>query len=880
MSRSPAVWGVVALCALAPRAAAQDRYEPVLAGLSARCIGPANMGGRVTELAVVESDPNTYYVAAAGGGVWKTADGGATFKPIFDDQPTQCVGAVAVCQGKPDVVYVGTGEANPRNSVSWGAGVFRSADGGKTWRNCGLADTHHIGRIAVHPTNPDVAYVAALGHVWGPNKERGLYKTADGGKTWQHVKYIDENTGFVDVQMDPSEPDTLYAAAWSVRRDAFSGGNPRTQTSATGGLFKTTDGGKTWEQMKGGLPEKAAYGRSGLAVYRKNPKVVYAIVHTSESVIPPASANAGQAATPVGKDGKPGTPGKPETGGVFRSEDSGKTWTKVNDIVPRPFYYGQIRIDPSDDQRVYVLGVPLSASADGGRSFVTIARTIHVDHHALWINPKDGQHLIVGNDGGLFTSKDRGATFSANRGLCISQFYGVAVDPRVPYRVFGGLQDNGSWGGPSATRYDDGITLADWGHGLIGGDYRRSFLSGDGFQAAVDPTDPDTVYLESQYGGLARINLRGPKGPTTRSIRPPAPKGGPPNRYNWNAPILLSPHDPKTLYYGAQHLYKSTNRGDSWEKISADLTAPPKEGPFAGHTILSTAESPVKAGVLWVGTDNGRLWVTKDDGKNWTDVSDKLPGPQARAIAKVECSHFTPGTAMVAVDRHRNDDFKPYLFVTLDYGETWKSFSGNLPNGAVVGVVRQSSKDKFVLFAGTELGAYVTFDAGTKWHPLMKSGGLARVRVDDIVIHPKQRELVLGTHGRGIWIVDIAPLEQLTEAVWKSDAHLFDVRPAYWHKPVARPAPAPAGFKCANPPVGIPVHFLTTPKTAGKAEVTCTDATGKRVGLYLGKDAAGLDGCVFDVKQAGDYTITLKAGGVTQSKTVTVTEWAAKPGEE
>ena len=524
MSRSPGLLGVAValLFVLAPRASAQDRYEPIVAGLSARCIGPANMGGRVTEIAVIESDPKTFYVAAAGGGVWKTTDGGATFTPIFDDQSTQCIGAVAVCQGKPDVVYVGTGEGNPRNSVSWGAGVFRSADGGKTWRNCGLADTHHIGRIVVHPTNPDVAYVAALGHIWGPNKERGLFKTIDGGKTWHNTKFIDENTGFVDVQMDPGEPDTLYAAAWSVRRDGFSGGSPRTQTSATGGLFKTTDGGKTWEQLKGGLPEKVAYGRCGLAVYAKNPKVVYAVVHTSETA--GSLTNAGQPATPLTKDMKPGTPGKVETGGIFRSDDKGKTWTKVNDLVPRPFYYGQVRIDPSDDQRIYVLGVALQSSADGGRSFTIIARTIHVDHHALWINPKDGQHLILGNDGGLFTSKDRGATFAPHRGLCISQFYGVAVDSRVPYRVFGGLQDNGSWGGPSATRYADGITLADWGQGMIGGDYRRSFLGGDGFQAAVDPADPDTVYLESQYGGLARVNLRGPKGPTTRSIRPPAPR--------------------------------------------------------------------------------------------------------------------------------------------------------------------------------------------------------------------------------------------------------------------------------------------------------------------------------------------------------------------
>jgi photosystem II stability/assembly factor-like uncharacterized protein len=561
-----------------------------------------------------------------------------------------------------------------------------------------------------------------------------------------------------------------------------------------------------------------------------------------------------------------------QTGGVFRSEDRGKTWKKVNDLVPRPFYYGQVRIDPNDSNRVYVLGIQFFASSDGGRSFAAIGRTIHADHHALWINPKDGKHMIVGNDGGLYSSKDRGQTFASHRGLVISQFYGVAIDTRTPYRVYGGLQDNGSWGAPTATRYEDGITQGDW----------LRLLGADGFQAAVDPADPFTVYVESQYGGLNRVALRTPKGgPQAKSIRPPAPKGGPQLRFNWNSPILLSPHNPKTLYYGAQHLYKSTNRGDSWEKISADLTAPPKEGLVSptAHTILSLAESPVQAGVLWVGTDDGKLWVSKNGGKDWSDVSAKLPGPKARAVAKIECSHFDAGAAFVAVDRHRNDDFKPHIYATRDHGETWAPVAGNLPDGAVVGVVRQSSRDKSLLVAGTELGLFVTFDAGAKWHRLAKIGMPAHVRVDDLVIHPRERDLVIGTHGRGIWIVDISPLEQLTEAAWTADAHLFDVKPAYWHKPAARGA-APPGFKAPNPPVGIPVHFLTTARSAGKVEVTCTNAAGKRVGLYLGKDSPGLDGCVFDVKEAGDYIITLKAGDVKQSKKVTVKALEADKAEE
>jgi photosystem II stability/assembly factor-like uncharacterized protein len=876
-----------------------ESLRPVFDGLKARCIGPANMGGRVVDLAVVESNPDVFYVATAGGGVWKTTDGGTTLTSVFDGQPTQCTGSIAVCQSKPEVVYVGTGEGNPRNSVSWGNGVYKSTDGGKSWKHCGLADTHHIGRVVVHPKNPDVAYVAALGHFWGPNNERGLYKTTDGGKTWRKSKTISADTGFVDLQMDPADPETLYAAAWQVRRDAFSGGSPRTQVGDDGGLFKTSDGGKTWEKMAGGLPEKVGYGRCGLSVYRKDPNVVFAIVHTSETV--GQLSNTGQAATAVGKDGKVAKVGPTERGGIFRSDDKGLTWKKINDLVPRPFYYGQIRVDPSDDQNLYVLGVSFHVSRDGGVTFPAFRTTMHSDHHAMWINPKDSDNLIVGNDGGLYVSKDRGKTFEAKRGLVISQFYGVAVDSKTPYNVYGGLQDNGSWGGPVATPYPDGVTLADW----------KRLLGGDGFQAAVDPEEPNTVYVESQYGNLNRVDVskfgggggfgRG----ATRSIRPGGgqkggqkkgdqPKGeqpkGPSNRFNWNAPILLSPHDAKTLYYGGQFLYKTTDRGDKWQKISPDLTAWSKaERPTnSGHTILSTAESPVKRGVLWVGTDDGKLWVSKNDGGEWTDLTEKLSGaPTERAIPRIECSHFDAGTAYVVVDRHRNDDFKPYVFVTTDYGQTWKALANNLPPGAVVGVVRQSSRAKDLLFAGTELGLYASLDAGKTWHHLDKTGLPRGVRVDDLVIHPRERDLVVGTHGRGIWVMDVSPLEQLSSKVIAAEAHLFAVKPVTLVKQEVRPEPAakapaiPKGaFTAPNPPQGITVHFLTTASVASKVAVTCKDPTGKQTGIYLGKGAPGLDSVVFEVKEPGEYTIDFNAGEVTQTRKVMVKrEGGAKADE-
>lgn len=453
--------------------------EPSLfAALPARNIGPANMGGRIVDLAVVESDPKTIYVVPATGGLWKTVDNGDTWHPIFDEQATLSLGAVAVSQSDPNVIWVGTGEPNAHNSVSWGDGVYKSTDAGKTWKNMGLKDTRHIGRVLIHPKNPDIVYVAALGHIWGPNKERGLYKTTDSGKTWQQSKYVNENTGIIDIAMDPSDPEILYASTYCVRRDAFSGGNPVTQTGPDTGLFKTEDGGKTWTKMADGLPNRP-FGRCSFAICRKDPKIVYAVVQTDKTRISVPSEQTAKT-----------NPGDLDIGGIFRSDDKGKTWKKLNDLCPRAFYFGQIRVDPNDEQQVYVLGVAFYQSSDGGKKFTTSAANTHADHHALWIDPADSKHMILGNDGGLYFSKNKGASWEAIRNLPLGQFYGVAVDMRKPYRVYGGLQDNGSWGGPTATHFADGIALNDWKR--IGG--------GDGFQCAVDPMDSDIVYFETQYG--------------------------------------------------------------------------------------------------------------------------------------------------------------------------------------------------------------------------------------------------------------------------------------------------------------------------------------------------------------------------------------------
>jgi photosystem II stability/assembly factor-like uncharacterized protein len=862
-----ALFTLFVVVATSQTAESDPTKEPTLFdALPARNIGPANMGGRIVDVDVVEKDPKIIYVAPATGGLWKTVDGGDTWKSVFDEQTTLCMGAVAVSQSNPDIVWVGTGEANARNSVSWGDGVYKSTDGGKTWKNMGLKETRHIGRVVVHPKNPDIVYVAALGHLWAPNKERGLYKTSDGGKTWQQVKYINEDTGFIDVAIDPSDPEILYASTYCVRRDGFSGGNPKTQTGPQTGLLKTEDGGKTWHVMTEGLPNRPL-GRCGLSVYRKNPKIVYAIIQTDK--------------TNVGREGQLAktNQGDVDLGGVFRSEDKGKTWKKLNDLCPRPFYYGQIRVDPNDDQRIYVLGVQFQQSDDGGKKFVVGGRGTHSDHHALWIDPKDSNHLILGNDGGLFFSKNKGTAWEAIRTLPIGQFYGVAVDMRKPYRVYGGLQDNGSWGGPSATAFADGIALNDW---------QRIPPSGDGFQAAADPNDLDTVYAESQYGGLMRVNLKDVgkgKDAGGKSMKPKADKNEPAYRFNWNAPILLSPHKSTMIYYGGNYLFKSTDRGDNWEKISPDLThGKPGVAADFGHTITTIAESPKKAGLLYVGTDDGRLHVSKNDGKDWIDLSEKIPDlPQERWITRVECANFDEGTAYVTIDRHRNDDLKPYIFKTTDYGVTWKPLANNLPPEAPVHVIRESSKNKNLLFAGTENGLFISQDGGQKWQHFT-NGLPPAVIVHDLVIHPRDRELVIGTHARSVYVMDIAPLEEMTDKVMASDVYLFTVKPATTVMVKTRDEMTASNgvtrhYTALNPEFGAAIYYYLKTAVTAPPTLTINDGDKKVIARLTGSKDAGLHHVVWNLRgseedaprvEAGDYTVTLKVGEQTLTQKVTV----------
>jgi photosystem II stability/assembly factor-like uncharacterized protein len=813
----------------------------VLDRLSARCIGPANMGGRVVDLAVVESQPGTMYVATASGGLWKTVNNGTTLAPVFERENTVSLGAVAVAPSHPDIIWAGTGEANPRNSVSWGDGVYKSTDGGSTWRNMGLKESAHIGRIVIHPSDPDIVYVAALGRLWGPNPERGLFKTTDGGKSWRCVMYVDADTGCIDVVMDPGDPETLYAAAYRVRRDAFSGGNPAVQYGERAGLYKSSDGGRTWLHLTNGLP-RGAQGRCGIAVFRKNPRIVYAIVQTDKTLL--------------SRDCEFGQPERPssrlETGGVFRSEDAGQSWTKLNDLCPRPFYFSQIRVDPNDAQRVYALGVTLHVSSDGGRTFSykDAAEGAHADHHALWIDPHDSRHLILGNDGGVAFSYDRGTTWERLQNLPIAQFYAIAVDMRKPYRVYGGLQDSGTWSGPSATRSREGITPADWSR----------ILGYDGFQCRIDPNEQDIVYVESQYGHPRRLNVRTGE---SKDIQPRPPRGASEYRFNWNAPLLISPHDPRTIYFGGNFVFCSTNRGDDWNKISPDLTrGPPGRNAYMGHTLTALAESPLSAGLLYAGSDDGRVHVRRAENVNWLDVSDKFPGvPPDRWVTHIECSPFAANTAYLAVDRHRNDDRRPYLYRTVDAGDSWQSIVSNLPMEGPIHVLREDPFRQGLLYVGTEFGLFVSLNGGGTWHRLR--GGLPTVAVHDLVVHPRERELVIATHGRGVYILDVAPLEQLTAEVLSAPAHLFEVRPAtrFTHHGVRWPSRV---FAAPNPPFGATIYYHVGSPGKDPVRVTITDATGNRVADLNGTGEQGLQRVHWNLRTGkgdGEEPILVPAGG-------------------
>lgn len=830
----------------AATAPAGPNYSEVMKDLRFRSIGPAVMGGRIDDFAVVESNPSIVYVGTASGGILKTVNGGTTWEPIFDNEEVSTIGDLAIAPSSPDTIWAGTGEPNNRQSSSWGNGVYKSTDAGKTWQHMGLRATESIGRIVIHPANPNIVYVAAVGKLWGPSKERGVYKTTDGGRTWTNILYINEDTGVIDIVIDSASPDTLLAGAYQRRRTVFgfNGSGPH------GGIHKTTDGGATWKKLVVGLPWDPNFRPGQMGPGAAPDPFMAAIaaqfgIQMTPPAQPAAQADAGKPQE-IGRIGLNFYRGNTSivyalvehrNGGTFRSDDKGETWVRMSDVNPRAMYYSQIHVDPNNDQRVWALGASMFNSEDGGRSYVSNrVQRIHGDYHALWINPANSNHVMAGSDGGIHWSWDGGRTWDAVMTYPLGQFYEIGVDMRKPYYICGGLQDNNTWCGPSASMDIAGIRNADWY--TTGG--------GDGFYAQMDPTDPNIVYAESQDGNVLRRDLRTHE---SKSIRPQEGEGEARFRFQWNSPIVISAHNPATIYYGGNFVFKSNNRGDAWTKISPDLTnnqerdklpimgKVPDGDTLSRHdgvqqwpTTTTLSESPVNKDVLWAGTDDGNLHVTRDGGTTWKNVAEKVPGvPKGTYVSRVIASKHAEGTAYVTFDGHRMDDFGIYVFASSDFGETWKAIRNGIPdNKGIVNVIREHHKNPDLLLAGTEYGAYISFDRGATWTRI--KNGMPTVPVDDILIHPRENDLIFGTHGRSIWIMDnINSLEQMNAKVADSDLTLFDLRPAIMWRVAGRTTSASTGHKLfngANPPNGAIIDYYLKNKIEGAPAQAAAAAGG------------------------------------------------------
>jgi len=842
-------------------AQAQTSLETAISHLEYRGIGPALMGGRISDLEVVASKPQMFYVATATGGLWKTENHGTSWTPLFDDQTTSSIGDVTIFQANPNLLWVGTGEPQNRQSSPWGNGVYKSTDAGNTWAHMGLAETKHIGRILIHPRNPDVVYVAAVGDLWGPNEERGVFRTRDGGNTWDRVLYIDEHTGAIDLAMDPGDPNTIFAAMYQRQRTGwgFNGGGPGS------GLYRTVDGGENWVELTDGLPE-GDKGRIGIDIYRQDGNVVYALIE-ADAREPSAGFR---------------TPSRTSDGGTYRSLDRGKTWEKMSDTNPRPMYYSQIRIDPSNPDRIYVLATQLMVSDDAGRTFRSDGVIqVHVDHHALWIDPNDSDHLILGSDGGVSVSWDGTRHWRMFDNIPLAQFYAIGFDMRDPYFVCGGLQDNDAWCGPSNTRSFHGIRNQDW--------YETVY--GDGFFTIVDPTDSTIVFSESQGGNMNRYDLTTGEKTPMRPITGPREDGDTTKayRFNWNSPLQLSPHDPATVYLGANYLMRSRDHGMTWEEVGGiDLTkqidretleimgVSGSEAQLSINDGISTygnlttlAESPLVPGLIYIGTDDGNLQVTRDDGSTWENVVDQIPGlPDRTYVSRVEASSHAGGRVYATFDGHRNGDYAPYVYLSEDYGQTWDPITGGLPDGWSVNVIVEHHRAPNLLFLGNEVGVYVSVDRGQNWARFKNN--LPVVPVDDILIHPRENDLIVGTHGRGMYIMsDVTPLEHLSPDMMAEDGRVFPSRSIMWAERGDWPFYG-ATFSAPNPPRGARIRYYLRDAPSDVTAIddgdgshdeadgedfslTVTDMSGKHVRTLEAPSSPGINEVIWDWRYDPPY---------------------------
>ena len=777
--------------------------EKPFKGMKYRLIGPFR-GGRSLTAAGIPGDPTTYYFGGTGGGVWKSVDGAMTWSSLFDKEGTSSIGSIAVATSNPNIIYVGTGEACIRGNISHGDGVYKSLDGGKTWKNVGLRDSRAIGKVIVNPTNPDIVFVAALGHPFGANTERGIFRTSDGGKTWEKVLYKDENTGGIDVAFDPHNPNILFAALWQARRTSwsFASGGPGS------GLYRSADGGTTWKRIEEhGLP-KGPYGKIGVAV-AANSERVYALIEAHNP-----------------------------DGGLYRSDDGGESWQLINpshSLWQRPWYYMHVIADPKDENALYIMNVDAYKSTDGGHLFNKV-KIPHGDNHGLWIDPQNTRRMIASNDGGVTVTLDGGKNWTPEDNQPTAQFYHVITDTSIPYRVYGPQQDSGTVA--IASRSDDGsIGRSDWYD--VGG--------GEAGYVAPYPPDPNLVYAADYQGNITRFDKRIGQVKAITEQPELSDAHGAANlehRFQWTAPVMLSPHDPNTLYHAGERLFKTTDGGVHWQAISPDLTRNDKSkqkvsggeitlddsGTEYYDTIFALAESPLTRGLLWVGTDDGLIQITQDEGKTWTNVTPK-DLPEWSRISQIDASVFDAGTAFVAADRHQSDDLHPYIYKTVDYGKTWAKITNGIPDTSFVRVVREDPKKRRLLYAGTEDGVYVSFDDGANWRPLKLN--LPTTPVHDLVI--KDNDLVVATHGRAFWILDdLSPVRQFKDEIAQKDAFLYTPATAYRIQGGAGEERHPSKRTGQNPPAGAVIYYWLkdAPKPETEAKIEILDSAGKLIRKY------------------------------------------------
>ncbi len=875
----------VTAMAISPLVASAQLTQPLgdMAGdFTWRSVGPTNMGGRVTDVEGLPSPSKTFYVAGAASGIWKTTNNGTTFEQVWSDERVVAMGDLAISPSNPNIIWAGTGEEDSRNSISPGGGIFKSADAGATWTKMGLTETQVIARIVVHPVDPDIVYVAALGHIWGPNPERGLYRTTDGGETWELVKFVSDRAGFVDLVMHPRDPDVLFAASWERERGPYylQSGGPGSA------LWKSTDGGDSWTEVVGDGFPTGEKGRIGLAISPSSPRTMYAQVE----------------ARAEGEDDGFGA------NGLYRSTDGGDTWEQMNSVNTRPFYYSQVRVDPRDPDRVYFSSTPVQYSDDGGRTYGSTTNAVHVDHHAMWIDPNDPERIVVGNDGGVAITYDRGGNWSYLNHVTMGQFYDISVNMDAPYRICGGLQDNGTWCGPSRLPGGE-ITKYHW----------ATISGGDGFVTAQDPEDPNLVWSESQGGNMGRSNLATaersslvkpdwdtawtPKQDTIvllladgvdedddriQRLRAEATRDSANAimRYNWNTPFLQSSHDRSWFYTAGNRVLKSEAFGDDLRIISPDLSyadaekiaistettggiTPDATGAETYATIVALDESPLVRGKLFAGTDDGRVWMTEDDGGTWTELTANISGaPAGHYVSRVKASNHEANRIYVTFDGHRTNDLESYVYVSDDNGASFRSIAAGLPTGSVdfVHVIEEDPVNENLLFVGTDVGAYVSTDRGASWQRFME--GMPAVPVHDLEVHPRDKELVAATHGRSIWVVDIAPLQGLNNAVLAQGA-LFEPKPAfqfgyparggesYGQQHWGRPSPG-AIAEVSYYLTGAQIESLTAggdesggPAAArlrARVDITVTGPDGEEFGSISGPAATGLNRVTWNMR--------------------------------